>query len=358
MSLIYWIYWFLLWFIKGEVIELNYDNFKENTKNGMWFLEFYAPWCGHCKKFAPIYKNISELNELKSIHFGAIDATKEKELAKEFGVSRFPTIKFYENGIEYEYSGKRDIDSFKEYGLNMLKPVLNKFNIDQFKSQLSRYNVQFILIKNDVDDINKDTVKLNKKIYKVFNKVILQYRPDTIFYETSLSQLETLNDGNIISKLFNLTLTDMIKQYNSDSTYILIATYSSKETQVFNPENMDEYNQDNFIQFINKNRHAPVIELQLTNFKSLIDQSRYLLLIFVDFEDTDKTTKYIDLLEELSIRHQKWGDFDDIIKENNKDITDKNYTYTIQSVVANFTKYSEWSSKLFSVKSDNLPLCL
>lgn len=56
------------------VIELNEDNFEQMVKNGKeegWLLFFYAPWCRHCKKFAPVFKGMAELI-VKNVG-GAID---------------------------------------------------------------------------------------------------------------------------------------------------------------------------------------------------------------------------------------------------------------------------------------------
>lgn len=79
------------------VVELSPDNFDSLTRNGGdWMLEFYAPWCGHCKTLAPEYaKAATQL--AGRVSFGAVDATKYRSLGLRFAINGFPTM-FHVNG--------------------------------------------------------------------------------------------------------------------------------------------------------------------------------------------------------------------------------------------------------------------
>lgn len=73
-----------------NVVELEPANFRA-TQNGTWMLEFYAPWCGHCKTLKPEWEKASAA--LKGlVSFGAIDATKYRSLGLRFSVNGFPTM--------------------------------------------------------------------------------------------------------------------------------------------------------------------------------------------------------------------------------------------------------------------------
>lgn len=79
-------------------------------------VEFYAPWCGHCKTLAPIYDNVAKaFAGEKNVVVAKVDADKWRGLGERFGVQGFPTLKYFPAGasgkledVVEDYEGGRD----------------------------------------------------------------------------------------------------------------------------------------------------------------------------------------------------------------------------------------------------------
>jgi protein disulfide-isomerase A6 len=80
----------------GDVVLLTKDNWQQEVmrSDSLWLVEFYAPWCGHCKQLAPEWTKAAK--DLKGVvKVGAVDMTTDEEVGAPYGISGFPTLKFF-----------------------------------------------------------------------------------------------------------------------------------------------------------------------------------------------------------------------------------------------------------------------
>ena len=82
--------------------ELTNENFNDEIKTGLKFVEFFAPLCGYCKK------QEDELKQMDKVWIGQVNTDDNAELAIRHGVHSFPTFLVFNNGKEVErFSGLR-----------------------------------------------------------------------------------------------------------------------------------------------------------------------------------------------------------------------------------------------------------
>jgi len=95
----------------------NFDEIvNDNTKDVL--IEFYAPWCGHCKSLAPKYDELAKkLKKESNIVIAKMDAT-ENDVPSPYQVQGFPTIFFAPKNSKQnprKYEGGREVDDFIKY---------------------------------------------------------------------------------------------------------------------------------------------------------------------------------------------------------------------------------------------------
>ncbi|KXT17429.1 hypothetical protein AC579_5724 [Pseudocercospora musae] len=106
----------------GSVLDLTLKNFdKEILKSGKPALvEFFAPWCGHCKNLAPIYEELAGSFEFAKdkVTIAKVDADEHKELGKKYEIQGFPTLKWFDGtgkSKPEDYSSGRDLESLTAF---------------------------------------------------------------------------------------------------------------------------------------------------------------------------------------------------------------------------------------------------
>jgi len=111
-----------------DVVELTQQNFNSKVIGGdeLWLVEFYAPWCGHCKSLVPEWKKAA--TALKGVvKVGAVDSTVHANLAGQYGIRGYPTIKIFgsnKNNPE-DYQGGRTAQAIIDVAMNKVKQIVN-----------------------------------------------------------------------------------------------------------------------------------------------------------------------------------------------------------------------------------------
>ncbi|KAG0252038.1 protein disulfide-isomerase precursor [Actinomortierella ambigua] len=142
----------------SDVQVLTEKNFADVVpKENLILVEFYAPWCGHCKALAPEYEIAA--TELKAeIPMAKVDCTVETKLCQDQGVQGYPTLKVFRSGKPVEYNGPRKADGIISYLRKAALPALSEITAADVAafSQKDKVVVVGVLSK---DDKNREALK-------------------------------------------------------------------------------------------------------------------------------------------------------------------------------------------------------
>jgi len=133
--------------IGEDVITLTGETFDATVlAHPLIVVEFYAPWCSHCKRLAPELETAAGIMKGR-IAFAKVDATIEKQLADDYKVEGYPTLYFFRRGVPEEFTGARVADVIVQWCEEQLGPALNILESQkQLEDSLKdrRYKVFFV----------------------------------------------------------------------------------------------------------------------------------------------------------------------------------------------------------------------
>jgi protein disulfide-isomerase-like protein len=100
----------------SHVVTLTDDNFHSEViaKGEPMFVQFHAPWCGHCKRLMPTWDALA-LELLGETRFGRIDCVPNEKMKDKYQIRGFPTLKLFMHGRSLEFKGMRSPESLKAF---------------------------------------------------------------------------------------------------------------------------------------------------------------------------------------------------------------------------------------------------
>eukprot|EP01045_Picozoa_sp_COSAG04_P010848 COSAG04_NODE_676_length_11250_cov_6.645054_4_plen_466_part_00 len=99
----------------GRVVELDEETFDQALAAEHVLLFFYAPWCGHCQSLHPHFEEAARALAGVDVTLAKVDGTECSDLAAEYGLTGYPTLKWFEGGEASEYGGERSAASITSW---------------------------------------------------------------------------------------------------------------------------------------------------------------------------------------------------------------------------------------------------
>ncbi|XP_026129054.1 protein disulfide-isomerase [Carassius auratus] len=226
-----------------DVLVLHSVNFKRALSENKYLLvEFYAPWCGHCRSLEPIYAEVAGLlkNGSSEVRLAKVDASEERDLAAEFNVESFPTLKFFKDGNRQtvtDFSGKQTVKGITRWLERHTGPSATV--LSDVKSLEALLDANEVVVVGFFQDLEGDKAK-------TFYDVTL-IAVDVDFGITSNLELfkkyDVKSDSLVLFKKFDekradLTLTEESK-LDKEEMISFIHSNSMKLVIPFNEENAE-----------------------------------------------------------------------------------------------------------------------
>ena len=256
------------------VFTLTSENFNSFiAENSKVLVEFYAPWCGHCKKLAPEYEKAAQLlkaDENIDTVLAKVDATEEKDLASKYGVRGFPTLKYFTGDVENpsDYSGGRTESTIVSWlSQRALPPV------------------------TDIDSAEAlETFRSKSRV------VLVSYLPSD---ESVLTAFAEKNRESVV--VGRVTSEDVVNSLEGVSTG---DTYIYKQFDDGSVKFDGEFTIDELTSFVNGEKFPLIDAIGPENYQDYIERGLPLVWIALNAENEEQLNSVIDMLKPYAIENK------------------------------------------------------
>ncbi|XP_066545798.1 protein disulfide-isomerase A2 [Amia ocellicauda] len=252
------------------VLVLHEKNFaRALSENKFLLVEFYAPWCGHCRALEPEYTAAAGIlkNTTSDIRLAKVDATEEKGLADEFGISSFPILKFFQDGDRknaIEFTGKRKAQGIVQWLKRRTEPSASV--LESVASAQEFIDTHRVAVIGFFTDLDSEDVKTFYEVATDIVDITFGITSDpAVFQNYDVSKNKVILFKKFDEKRADLEITEE-QELDKEELTKFIQTNALELVIEFNEQNADKIFgakiNHHILLFINKTleKHQPALE--------------------------------------------------------------------------------------------------
>nr|XP_032816516.1 protein disulfide-isomerase TMX3-like isoform X1 [Petromyzon marinus] len=253
----------------GEIVELT-STLHDLRQQEPWLVNFYAPWCSHCKKLDPVWRDVAlGLHEAGSpVRVGKMDAIKHSSLASEFGARGFPSIKLIKGDLAYNYRGPHSKEKIIEFANRVSGPtVLSLSSPEAFEKAQKAHDTCFVYVGGESP--------LKEKYLEVATELIVY----TYFYSATK---EALPEDVVLYEL------PAVLAFKDETFYVF-----------------DEFEDGSLEEWVNRERFPEFLFIDSITLHDLADTGKSLVLAVLSGTNIKHDNRLKYMVEEVSKNYRR-----------------------------------------------------
>ncbi|KAL8574587.1 hypothetical protein ACOMHN_061587 [Nucella lapillus] len=241
-------------------VELDYRFLQTRNDDEMWLVEFYAPWCGHCKKLEPVFREVYKELRDSPVRVGKIDATRFSEVAQHFDIRGFPTILFIKGEQTFTLRGDRSKEGIVEFANRAQGPAVRKL------SSVGKF---------------AEARKLHKR------SVFFIYIGDKDEHDDLFQKYQSVAEGMLVLGYFYAGQKRILEDIKIQREPTILVLKDNKYFE-FEPEE-DAVTKESVQKWMNRERYMAFPEIGGGSINEMVDVKKYLVILVVDPEAKEST---------------------------------------------------------------------
>ncbi|KAL9974978.1 hypothetical protein ACROYT_G012090 [Oculina patagonica] len=226
------------------------DRFAELKNDGSWLVEFYAPWCGYCKKLEPIWSEVARTLQGSPITVAKLDATRFSAIAREFGVRGYPSIKFIKGKRVITFEGDRTVQDIVQFAEKANRPAVTELqNAAQVERVRKEKSVCFFLVTSS------ENPQLSAKLKDIY--------------------LNVAEDRVIQSYFYQIDQGALPKDVQVKTPTIVV----SKDDSIFPFQVPEDVSEQSVSEWVNSERFEAFVHVTRSNFHDISETGKVMLLV-------------------------------------------------------------------------------